>query len=702
MIDIVRGSDIKPGASLLLSDYFKGKPEIDGILYFGYPILGTIEGALHIDALLVSKQKGIIVFDIQESKSIGDRGDFRDDIFTKTKAKLLLYKTLVKNRELDVELEVLTFAPNCTIDPDTAAFNYAANTTDLDKFLAGRKWENETLYPQLLSAIQAVTRIKSTPKRDNVKKPDSRGAKLKKLEDSIANLDKHQSEAVIETAEGPQRIRGLAGSGKTIVLALKVAYLHTKHPDWLIGVTFNTRSLKNQFKGLITRFTYEHKNEEPDWNKIKIIHAWGSPNSAGIYFEICKDHNIEYLDYGMAKRMTTRGNEFEYVCNKAIHEITVYKEIYDAILIDEAQDFSESFLNLCYNILKKPKRLIWAYDELQSLNKTSMRSPEEIFGEKENRQPKVQLKNEPNKPKEDIILSKCYRNSRPILSTAHALGFGVYRGDGLVQMFDDAGLWKEVGYNIEEGDLIKGSRVVLHRTAENSPEFLENHSDLDDIMMCKSFDNKLDQVKWIANQIEKNLKEDEMEFKDIVVIHSNPLTTAKAVGSLKSLLFDKKINSHTVGIDTSPDGFFEENSITFTSIFRAKGNEAAMIYIMDAQECYAGFELIKKRNILFTAITRSKAWVRVCGFGKHMDLLKKEIDRIKQKHFKLDFTYPTKEGMDKLNVIHRDRTKGEVQELKQADKKLAELVQSLKNGNLLPEELSPENVKSLKELLNAS
>ena len=42
-----------------------------------------------------------------------------------------------------------------------------------------------------------------------------------------------------------------AGSGKTIVLALKVAYLHAHHPDWTIAVTFNTRSLKGQFERLI-------------------------------------------------------------------------------------------------------------------------------------------------------------------------------------------------------------------------------------------------------------------------------------------------------------------------------------------------------------------------------------------------------------------------------------------------------------------
>ena len=58
----------------------------------------------------------------------------------------------------------------------------------------------------------------------------------------------------METVEGVQRIRGLAGSGKTIVLALKAANLHAYHPDWRIAVTFNSRSLKDHFRRLINSF----------------------------------------------------------------------------------------------------------------------------------------------------------------------------------------------------------------------------------------------------------------------------------------------------------------------------------------------------------------------------------------------------------------------------------------------------------------
>ncbi|CCQ66325.1 hypothetical protein CWATWH0402_3938 [Crocosphaera watsonii WH 0402] len=41
-------------------------------------------------------------------------------------------------------------------------------------------------------------------------------------------------------------------------------------------------------------------------------------------------------------------------------------------------------------------------------------------------------------------MNTCYRNSRPILASAHALGFGIYRDQGLVQMFDESQLWLDI------------------------------------------------------------------------------------------------------------------------------------------------------------------------------------------------------------------------------------------------------------------
>lgn len=114
-----------------------------------------------------------------------------------------------------------------------------------------------------------------------------------------------------------------------------------------------------------------------------------------------------------------------------------------------------------------------------------------------------------------------------------------------------------------------------------------------------------EQDKWIVEQIKVNLKEDELRPDDIIVINPDPLTTKMKVASIRNMLFFENINSHTAGVDTTPDVFFTENddSIVFTGIYRAKGNEAAMVYVINAESCYDSFfDLAKKRNQLFTAM----------------------------------------------------------------------------------------------------
>ena len=297
------------------------------------------------------------------------------------------------------------------------------------------------------------------------------------LEKSISNLDVQQGRAVIETVNGVQRIRGLAGSGKTIVLALKAAYLHSQHPEWTIAVTFFSSSLKDQFKRLINSFYIDQTKSEPDWNKILILHAWGSNSqNPGIYYNYCLDQGAEYFNYNNAKDKFGSDLAFSLACQTAIETTVEVKEAYDVILIDEAQDLPQSFFRLCYKSLREPKRLVYAYDELQNLNAQPLPSPEELFGLNDSSLPNVKFVYNENTgmSKQDIILKKCYRNSRPVLVTAHALGFGVYKpenpktGTGLVQMFQRKNLWNEVGYQVESGQLANGKQVVLGRNDEFS------------------------------------------------------------------------------------------------------------------------------------------------------------------------------------------------------------------------------------------
>ena len=95
--------------------------------------------------------------------------------------------------------------------------------------------------------------------------------------------------------------------------------------------------------------------------------------------------------------------------------------------------------------------------------------------------------------------------------------------------------------------------------------------------------------------------------------------------------------------------------MVYSSVRRAKGNETFMIYIVNAQKCVNSLQRRSDRNGLFTAITRSKGWVRVLGYGEDMEILNQEFEEIKNHDFKLYFDeYPDKEKHKQIFVNNRD------------------------------------------------
>ena len=127
-------------------------------------------------------------------------------------AKLLQHQALIRKRNLLVAIQTITFAPavpqiEAYADGDHAICDSNSLIPTIDKF----NHFDADIYPSLVSVIQAISTLRRGRKKRELHNPDSRGTKIKSLEDFIANLDSQQSAAVVETFEGVQRIRGLAG-----------------------------------------------------------------------------------------------------------------------------------------------------------------------------------------------------------------------------------------------------------------------------------------------------------------------------------------------------------------------------------------------------------------------------------------------------------------------------------------------------------
>jgi superfamily I DNA and RNA helicase len=113
--------------------------------------------------------------------------------------------------------------------------------------------EEETL-AETRSVIEGAKAL-ARPQKRAIEDADTqqRAMALAKLEAEIANFDQRQRRTALVRVRGPQRIRGLAGSGKTVILAMMAAHLHLNNPDDRILVTFFTRSLRASLRNLITR-----------------------------------------------------------------------------------------------------------------------------------------------------------------------------------------------------------------------------------------------------------------------------------------------------------------------------------------------------------------------------------------------------------------------------------------------------------------
>ena len=83
-------------------------------------------------------------------------------------------------------------------DNNEEDYPICTNDKELSETLKKYIWDNNSYYPSVVSILQAISTIRKGRKKREITNQESRGAKIRRLEDSIANLDNQQSRAVIE------------------------------------------------------------------------------------------------------------------------------------------------------------------------------------------------------------------------------------------------------------------------------------------------------------------------------------------------------------------------------------------------------------------------------------------------------------------------------------------------------------------------
>ena len=178
------------------------------------------------------------------------------------------------------------------------------------------------------------------------------------VESRLRVLDEKQDRIAQEVPEGPQRLRGLAGSGKTVLFARRVAQMHAANPDWDIAYVFWSRSLHQQIRALVDKHFRRLTGEAPNWSKLHIWHAWGSQELTGFYRELAARWKCTFLTWPKADKLARGGESaYEAACKLLEAECEGKLPILDAVVVDEGQDLPAVFYRLAYLALREPKRL---------------------------------------------------------------------------------------------------------------------------------------------------------------------------------------------------------------------------------------------------------------------------------------------------------------------------------------------------------
>jgi len=184
---------------------------------------------------------------------------------------------------------------------------------------------------------------------------------------------KQRQLAANRTKSGYRRIRGSAGSGKSLVMAARAAHLSTEGKQVLV-VSYNI-TLWHYLRDLAARYPMPGQtiNKSTTWLHF---HEWCRQvicNEAGLFNE----YNALWPDnVDVSEVLET---EIVALTNRAIDSAGSSLTTYDAILVDEGQDYNPMWWNTLRRVLREGGEMVLVADETQDLYKRARSWTEEAM-----------------------------------------------------------------------------------------------------------------------------------------------------------------------------------------------------------------------------------------------------------------------------------------------------------------------------------
>jgi hypothetical protein len=385
-------------------------------------------------------------------------------------------------------------------------------------------------------------------------------------------------------------VRGVVGSGKTLVLTRRARYLAGLHPEWnILVVTYNkalAHDLQLRLDGCGDRLTATHFHqlcadlleELGDWGAGPVDDRRGAltrllaGGSLDGRFDLdflddeihwMKDSGITELDRYLDEPRTGRGRPISAADRRAVFEVfrnyqnnldwrrrfdwedvplMVSQAIdtgalsggrYDAILVDEAQDFAPTWFQALRLLLRPGGSLFLTADGIQRIYR---RHSWKSLG--------LQVVGRTR------ILPRCYRSTYEIARAAYEL---VRRNSSLLE--------------------------ALQREGEDVPEPLLDSQWMrhGDPPAIHYFQNKFKEQTWVANRL-KQLRSHGYRLEDIALFHRYQKGVEDYAGALREAGFPVRVLKTDMPVT--------DGGVTVGTMHAAKGLEYRVVFLLQLQTMF--------------------------------------------------------------------------------------------------------------------
>ena len=254
------------------------------------------------------------------------------------------------------------------------------------KRAAKRKFFPTLLEPQELKTLRYL--IFPEVRIHSVRSNEACTLRTPQQTETLRALDLEQERTAKSILEGHRVLKGVAGSGKTLVVSCRAKYLKKLQPAWRVLIVCYNISLCQYIRQLLTV---------------------AEPNASQDGIDVYHYHGLVKALTGanLGKLASESQDEWDARVGTILREEIASGKLtqrYDAILIDEGQDFAVEWLHSLTELLdENSDSLLFCLDPAQN-----------IFGRKVSYK-SVGIKVQGKRP---ISLKKSYRNTAEILSVA--------------------------------------------------------------------------------------------------------------------------------------------------------------------------------------------------------------------------------------------------------------------------------------------